>query len=69
MGSRKQVEAYYRYVDSQPNNGLRNEVLPASSRFFFAYSQQSKCTEELVEFMYDHGWKTQLTESQSPPAT
>ena len=30
--------------------------------FAFANSQQSKCTEKLVIFMYDHGWNTQFTE-------
>ena len=30
--------------------------------FFFASSQQSKCTEKIVIFMYDHGWDTEFTE-------
>ena len=30
--------------------------------FFFANSQQSKCTEKIVIFMYDHGWNTQFIE-------
>ena len=38
------------------------KIQPTSSRFFFANSQQSKCTEKLVIFMYDHGWNTQFTE-------
>ena len=29
---------------------------------FLANSQQSKCTEKIVIFMYDHGWNTQFTE-------
>ena len=62
MGSRRAVEAFCRYVDSHPNSGLWYEVQPTSSRFFFANSQQSKCTEKLVIFMYDHGWNTQFTE-------
>ena len=33
-----------------------------SSRFFFANSQQSKCTEKLVIFMYDNGWNTHFTD-------
>ena len=62
MGSRRAVEAFCRYVDSHPNRGLWYEIQPTSSRFFFANSQQSKCTEKLVMFMYDHGWNTQFTE-------
>jgi len=62
MGSRRAVEAFCRYVDSHPNSGLWYEIQPTSSRFFFANSQQSKCTERLVIFMYDHGWYTQFTE-------
>ena len=62
MGSRRAVEAFRRYVDSHPNSGLWYEIQPTSSRFFFANSQQSKCTEKLVIFMYDHGWNTQFTE-------
>ena len=62
MGSRRAVEAFCRYVDSHPNSGLWYEIQPTSSRFFFANSQQSKCTEKLVIFMYDHGWNTQFTE-------
>ena len=62
MGSRRAVEAFCRYADSHPNSGLWYEIQPTSSRFFFANSQQSKCTEKLVIFMYDHGWNTQFTE-------
>ena len=62
MGSRRAVEAFCRYADSHPNSGLWYEIQPASSRFLFANSQQSKCTEKLVIFMYDNGWKTQFTE-------
>ena len=62
MGSRRAVEAFCRYVDSHPNSGLWYEIQPTSSRFFFANSQQSKCTEKHVIFMYDHGWNTQFTE-------
>jgi len=62
MGSRRAVEAFRRYVDSHPNSGLWCEIQPTSSRFFFANSQQSKCTEKLVIFMYDNGWNTQFTE-------
>ena len=62
MGSRRAVEAFCRHVDSHPNSGLWYEIQPASSRFFFANSQQSKCTEKLVIFMYDNGWNTQFTE-------
>ena len=62
LGSRRGVEAFCRYVDSHPNSGLWYEIQPTSSRFFFASSQQSKCTEKLVIFMYDHGWNTQFKE-------
>ena len=62
MGSRRAGEAFCRYVNSHPNSGLWYEIQPTSSRFFFANSQQSKCTEKLVIFMYDHGWNTQFTE-------
>ena len=62
MGSRRAVEAFCRYADSHPNSGLWYEIQPTSSRFFFAKSQQSKCTEKLVIFMYDNGWNTQFTE-------
>ena len=62
MGSRKAVDAFCRYVGSHPNSGLWYEIHPASSRFFFANSQQSKCTEKIVIFMYDHGWNSQFTE-------
>ena len=62
MGSRKAVYAFCRYVDSHPNSGLWYEIQPTSSRLFFANSQQSKCTEKIVIFMYDHGWSTQFTQ-------
>ena len=62
MSSRRAVEVFCRYVDSHPNSGLWYEIQPTSSRFFFANSQQFKCTEKLVIFMYDHGWNTQVTE-------
>ena len=62
MGSRKAVDVFSRYVDSHPNSGLWYEIHPTSSRFFFANSQQSKCTEKIVIFMYDHGWNSQFTE-------
>ena len=62
MGSRKAVDSFCRYVGSHPNSGLWYEIHPTSSRFFFANSQQSKCTEEIVIFMYDHGWNSQFTE-------
>ena len=58
MGSRRAVEAFCSYVDSHPNSGLWYEIQPTSSRFFFEISQQSKCTEALVIFMYDNGWNT-----------
>ena len=62
MGSRRAVEAFCSYVGSHPNSGLWYEIQPTSSRFFFANSQQSKCSEKLVIFMYDNGWNTQFTE-------
>ena len=62
MGSRKAVDALCSHVDSHPNSGLWYEVQPTSSRCFFANSQQSKCTDKIVIFMYDHGWNAQFTE-------
>jgi len=62
MGSRRAVEAFCSYVDSHPNSRLWYEIQPTSMRFFFANSQQFKCTEKLVIFMYDNGWNTQFTE-------
>ena len=62
MGSRKDIDAFCRYVNSHPNSGLWYEIHPTSSRFFFANSQQSKCTEKIVIFMHDHGWNSQFTE-------
>ena len=62
MGPRKAVAAFCRYVGSHPNSGLWYEIHPTSSSFFFANSQQSKCTEKIVIFMYDHGWNSQFTE-------
>ena len=62
MGSRKAVDAFCRNVGSHPNSGLWYEIHPTSSRFFFANSQQSKCTEKIVIFMYDHGWNSKFTE-------
>ena len=58
----KQLVHFCRYVDSHPNSGLWYEIHPTSSRFFFVNSQQSKCTEKIVIFMYDHGWNSQFTE-------
>ena len=54
MGSRKTADAFCRYVGSHPNSGLWNEIQPTSSRFFFANSQQPKCTEKIVILMHDH---------------
>ena len=62
MGLRRAVEAFCSYVDSHPNSGPWYEIQPTSSRFFFAISQQPKCTEKLVIFMYDNGWNAQFTE-------
>ena len=62
MGSRKAVDSFCRYVDSHPNSGLWYEIHPTSSRFFFAHSQQSKCTEKIFIFMHGHGWNSQFTE-------
>ena len=62
MGSRRAVEAFCRYVDSHPEACLWYEFRETSSRFFFANSQQSKCTEKLVVFMYDYYWNKQRTE-------
>ena len=62
MGSRRAVEAFCSSVGSHPNSGLWHEIQPTSSGFFFANSQQSKCIEKLVIFMYDNAWNTQFTE-------
>ena len=62
MGSRKAVDAFCRYVGPHPKSRLWYEIQPTSSRFFFANSQQSICTEKIVIFMYDHGWNSQFTE-------
>ena len=40
--SRKAVEAFCRYAALDPNSGLWNAIQPISSRFFSAYSQESK---------------------------
>ena len=62
MGSRKAVDSFCRYVDLHPNSGLWYEIHPTSSRFSFANSQQSKCTEKIVILMFDHGWNSHFTE-------
>ena len=62
MGSRRAVTAFCKYVDAHPDTGLWYELKPTSSRFFFANSQQSTCSEKLVVYMYDYAWKVQNTE-------
>jgi len=42
--------------------GLWYKIEEASSRFFFANSQQTKCTEKLVVHMYDKSWNAHATE-------
>ena len=51
MGSRNAVNAFCEYVDKH-DCGLWYKIEPTSSRFFFANSQQTKCTEKLVIQMY-----------------
>ena len=41
---------------------LWNNIEETNSRFFFANSQQTKCTEKLVIHMYDKAWKVHTTE-------
>ena len=61
MGSRNAINAFCDYVDKH-DCGLCYKIEPTSSRFFFAISQQTKCTEKLVIHMYDirHGVCTLL---------
>lgn len=62
MGSRRAAEAFCKYADSNPDSLLRYEFRETSSRFFFAKSQQSKCIEKSVVFMYDFNWTLQCAE-------
>ena len=61
MGSRNAVNAFCDYVDNH-DCGLWNKIEQTSSRFFFANSQQTKCTEKLVIHMYDKSWSVHTTE-------
>ena len=61
MGSRNAVNAFCHYVDNN-DCGLWYKIEPTSSRFFFANSQQTKCTEKLVIHMYDKSWSVRTTE-------
>ena len=61
MGSRNAVNAFCDYVDNN-DCGLWYKIEPTSSRFFFANSQQTKCTEKLVIHMYDESWSVHTTE-------
>ena len=61
MGSRNAVNAFCEYVDEH-DCGLWYKIEPTSSIFFFANSQQTKCTEKLVIQMYDKAWNVQTTE-------
>ena len=61
MGSRNAVNAFCDYVDKN-DCGLWYKIEPTSSRFFFANSQQTKCTEKLVIHMYDKSWSVHTTE-------
>ena len=61
MGSRNAVNAFCDYVDNN-DCGLWYKIEPTSSRFFFANSQQTKCTEKLVIYMYDKSWSVHTTE-------
>ena len=61
MGSRNAVNAFCDYVDNN-DCGLWYKIEPTSSRFFFANSQQTKCTEKLVIHMYDKSWSVHTTE-------
>ena len=61
MGSRNAVNAFCDYVDKH-DCGLRYKIEETRSRFFFANSQQTKCTEKLVIHMYDKAWNVHTTE-------
>ena len=61
MGSRNAVNAFCDYVDKH-DCGLGYKIEETSSRFFFANSQQTKCTEKLVIHMYDKAWNVHTTE-------
>ena len=61
MGSRNAINAFCDYVD-KPDCGLWYKIEPTSSRFFFANSQQTRCTEKLVIHMYDKAWSVHTTE-------
>ena len=61
MGSRNAVNAFCDYVDNH-DCGLWYKIEQTSSRFFFANSQQAKCTEKLVIHMYDKSWSVHTTE-------
>ena len=61
MGSRNAVNAFCDYVDNH-DCGLWYKIEQTSSRFFFANSQQTKCTEKLVIHMYDKSWSVHTTE-------
>ena len=61
MGSRNAVNAFCDYVDNN-DCGLWYKIESTSSRFFFANSQQTKCTEKLVIHMYDKSWSVRTTE-------
>ena len=49
------------YVDTH-DCGLWYKIEPTSSRFFFANSQQTRCTEKLIIHMYDKAWNVRATE-------
>ena len=61
MGSRNAVNAFCDYVDKH-DCGLWYEIEETSSGFFFANSQQTKCTEKLVIHIYDKAWNVHTTE-------
>ena len=61
MGSRNAINAFCDYVDKH-DCGLWYKIEPTSSRFFFANSQQTRCTEKLVIHMYDKAWSVHTTE-------
>ena len=61
MGSRNAVNAFCDYVGKH-DCGLWYKIEETSSRFFFANSQQTKCTEKLVIHMYDKSWSARTTE-------
>ena len=50
------------YVDQHPHCGLWYKRKESISQFSFANSQQAKCKEKIVIYMYDKDYAEQATE-------